>query len=209
LRLLFATQNPGKLRELRRLVEGLAIQVVSPADLAAPLPEVVEDGATFAENARKKAVAQARATGLHALADDSGLCVDALHGRPGVFSARWSEASEPGLSGLARDQANNRLLLRSLDGLPPGRRGAGYVAALALADPDGRILAEVEGSCRGAIGQAPRGQGGFGYDPLFLPEPFPGRTMAELAPAEKDGASHRGQAFRRLRPFLARLGAGG
>ncbi len=209
MRLLFATTNPGKLRELRRLVEGLAIEVVSPADLAAPLPEVVEDGLTFADNARKKAVAQARATGLHALADDSGRCVDALGGRPGVHSARWSEAEEPGLSGLARDQANNRLLLRALQGLPPARRGAAYLAVLALADPAGRVLAEVEGRCRGTVGEAPRGEGGFGYDPLFLPEAFPGRTMAELAPAEKDRVSHRGEAFRGLRPALAALAAGG
>jgi XTP/dITP diphosphohydrolase len=208
-RLLFATGNPGKLRELRRLVEGLAVQVVSPAELPAPLPEVVEDGATFAENARKKAVAQARASGLHALADDSGLCVDALSGRPGVFSARWSEAGEPGLSGAQRDLANNRLLLASLAGEPPERRGAAYAAALALADPEGRILAEVEGRCRGRIGTAPRGDGGFGYDPLFLPEAHPGRTMAELGPAEKDAVSHRGEAFRLLRPILARLAGGG
>ncbi len=209
MRLLFATGNPGKLRELARLLEGLAIEVVSPADLPALLPEVEEDGATFAENARKKAAVQARASGLHALADDSGLCVDALSGRPGVRSARFSEEAEPGLAGRARDLANNRLLLRSLAGEPPERRGAGYVAALALAGPEGRILAEVEGACRGRIGAAPRGEEGFGYDPLFLPEAFPDRTMAELSPAEKDAISHRGRAFRALRPLLARLGAGG
>jgi len=208
-RLLFATHNPGKLQELARLLEGLTIQVVSPADLPTPLPEVEEDGATFAENARKKAAAQARATGLHALADDSGLCVDALVGLPGVRSARFSEEAEPGLGGRERDLANNRLLLRALAAEPPERRGAGYVAVLVLADPGGRILAEVEGRCRGRVGAAPRGQGGFGYDPLFLPEAFPDRTMAELSPAEKDAISHRGQAFRGMRPFLARLGAGG
>jgi len=209
MRLLFATGNPGKLRELARLVEGLSIEVVAPADLPEPLPEVEEDGVTFAENARKKAAAQARATGLHALADDSGLCVDALSGRPGVRSARFSEEAEPGLGGRDRDGANNRLLLRALAGLPPERRGAGYVAVLSLADPQGRILAEVEGRCRGRVGTAPRGEGGFGYDPLFLPEAFPDRTMAELSPADKDAISHRGRAFRALLPFLARLGAGG
>jgi XTP/dITP diphosphohydrolase len=202
--LFFGTSNPGKLRELLRLVEGLPIRVVTPADLGRPLPEVVEDGATFAENAARKAVAFARCSGRVALADDSGLCVDALGGAPGVFSARWSEDEAPGLTGLARDAANNDKLLRALAGVPKDRRGAAYLAALVVAAPDGAILAGVEGRCAGRIGRAPRGAGGFGYDPLFVPE---GRalTMAELPPAEKDALSHRGAAFRALRPALARL----
>jgi XTP/dITP diphosphohydrolase len=204
-RLLFATGNAGKLRELRRLVEGLALTVLSPADLPVPLPEVEEDGATFAANAAKKAQAYARASGLHALADDSGLCVDALYGLPGVRSARWSEQAEPGLSGAARDAANNRQLQRALDGVPEEIRGAEYRAVLALAAPDGTLLASVEGRCRGRIAAAPRGDDGFGYDPWFLPEARPDRTVAELAPAEKDALSHRGQAFRALRPHLERL----
>jgi XTP/dITP diphosphohydrolase len=207
--LFFGTGNPGKLRELLRLVEGLPIRLVTPADLGRPLPEVLEDGATFAENAAKKAAAFARRSGLTALADDSGLCVAALAGAPGVFSARWSEAEAPGLSGAARDLANNDKLLRALAGEPKDRRGAAYLAVLALAAPDGAILASVEGRCAGRIGRAPRGAGGFGYDPLFVPE---GRalTMAELPPEEKDALSHRGMAFRSLRPTLARLaGAGG
>jgi XTP/dITP diphosphohydrolase len=204
--LFFGTGNPGKLAELLRLVEGLPIRVVTPAGLRRPLPEVVEDGATFAENAARKAAAYARHAGLIALADDSGLCVDALDGAPGVISARWSEAEAPGLTGAARDLANNDRLLRALAGVPKDRRGAAYLAVLALAGPDGAILASVEGRCAGRIGRAPRGAGGFGYDPLFVPE---GRalTMAELSGEEKDALSHRGAAFRALRPVLARLAA--
>jgi XTP/dITP diphosphohydrolase len=205
--LFFGTSNEGKLRELRRLVEGLPLVVVTPAELGVPLPEVVEDGATFLENAGKKARAFARASGRVALADDSGLCVDALGGAPGIFSARWSEAEHPGaLAREDRDRRNNQKLLAALAGMEMDQRGAAYVAALALADPDGRLLAGVEGRCRGRIGTAGRGDGGFGYDPLFVAE---GRalTMAELPPAEKDALSHRGAAFRALRPALARLAA--
>ena len=224
LRLLFGTTNGGKLRELGRLVAGLAIEVVSPDALGVALPEVVEDGRTFRENAEKKARAYARFAGLHALADDSGLCVDALRGAPGVFSARWSEddgLSSPAcalsalgegelgapLARAARDEANNEKLLRSLSGVPPEGRGASYVAVLALCDPSGTLLAAVEGVCRGRIGFGRRGTGGFGYDPLFIPEGLasPGRTMAELDPAEKDQVSHRGQAFRAIRAALSAL----
>lgn len=205
--LFFGTGNAGKLRELTRLVAGLPVLVMTPAALPGGLPEVVEDGASFRENAEKKARAFALASGRVALADDSGLCVDALDGAPGIFSARWSEAEQPGaLPRAERDEWNNRKLLAALDGLPKAERGAAYVAVLALAAPDGTILASVEGRCRGRIGRAPRGAGGFGYDPLFVAE---GRalTMAELPPAEKDALSHRGAAFRALRPALERLSA--
>ncbi len=205
--LFFGTGNEGKLRELRRLVAGLPVTVVTPEALGAPLPEVLEDGATFRENAEKKARAFALASGRLALADDSGLRVDALGGAPGVVSARWSEPEAPGaLDRLERDQRNNQKLLAELAGVPKERRGAEYVAVLSLAGPDGRILASVEGRCRGRILKAPRGGGGFGYDPLFVAE---GRalTMAELPPEEKDALSHRGAAFRALRPVLARLAA--
>jgi XTP/dITP diphosphohydrolase len=215
LELLFGTSNAGKLRELRRLVAGVPVRVVSPEDLGRPLPEVVEDGATFAANARKKAAEHARATGLHALADDSGLCVDALYGLPGIRSARWSD--EPGreTAGAARDAANNDKLLRALEGVEPEIRGAEYKAVLALAAPDGSILATVTGTCRGRIAQEPRGTGGFGYDPLFIPEAEleragPGRsprTMAEIGPEEKDAISHRGDAFRQILPVLRDLAA--
>jgi XTP/dITP diphosphohydrolase len=255
--LFFGSTNPGKLRELRRLVEGLPVRVVSPDDLGRPPPEVVEDGRTFAENAAKKASAFARFAGLHALADDSGLCVDALGGAPGVRSARWSEEEPEGpaspvceLAGVgaaelgpiagraARDELNNDKLLARLAGVPDAARGAEYQAVLALARPDGTIVASVTGVCRGRIGHARRGTGGFGYDPLFVPEAEtlragdrgaqphraprpddrsggrgpgaggPPRTMAELSPAEKDALSHRGDAFRKLRPVLEALARG-
>jgi XTP/dITP diphosphohydrolase len=204
--LLFGTTNPGKLRELRRLVAGLPIRVLSPDELGRPLPEVEEDGATFEENAAKKAVEWARFAGLHAVADDSGLCVDALAGAPGVRSARWSEEALPGsLPRDERDEANNDLLLSRLADVPEERRGAEYRAVLVLADPAGGVVAVVRGVCRGRIGRARRGDGGFGYDPLFLPEADPSRTMAELSPEAKDAISHRGAAFRLLLPYLGRL----
>jgi XTP/dITP diphosphohydrolase len=227
--LFFGTTNPGKLRELRRLVAGLPIRVVSPDDLGRPAPEVVEDGLTFEENAAKKAAGFARFAGMHALADDSGLCVDALGGEPGVRSARWSDDEAgpepaspvcelPGAAAgelgpvagrAARDERNNDKLLRALDGVPDAGRGAEYRAVLAVAAPDGRIVATAEGTCRGRIGRARRGTGGFGYDPLFLAGAGAsgGRTMAELSAEEKDAISHRGEAFRRLRAALAALAA--
>ena len=208
--LLFGTTNPGKLRELRRLVADLPLRVLSPGELGRPLPEVEEDAPTFEENAAKKAVAWARFAGIPALADDSGLCVDALGGEPGVRSARWSEGVRPGpLARAERDEANNDLLLARLAEVADGGRGAEYRALLVLAAPDGRVLASVRGACRGRIGRARRGHEGFGYDPLFLPAAHPSRTMAELQPTEKDAISHRGEAFRRLLPHLAALARGG
>ncbi len=228
LSLLFGTTNPGKLRELRRMVAGLPLRVLGPGELASPLPEVVEAGATFQENAAKKATAWARWSGLHTLADDSGLCVDALSGAPGVHSARWSEL-EPGPASAspvcelaeaaagelgpeagraARDERNNDKLLRALRGVPDALRGAEYQAVLCLAGPGGAVLASVLGRCRGRIGYHPRGTGGFGYDPLFVTGVQGGggeRTMAELSAEEKDAISHRGEAFRRLLPVLAGL----
>jgi XTP/dITP diphosphohydrolase len=205
--LFFGTRNPGKLAELRRLVAGLPVRVVSPDEFSRPLPEVEEDGSTLAENAGKKAAAYARATGMHALADDSGICVDALWGLPGVRSARWSEEQAPGLSGRDRDRANNAKLLNALRGVPAEHRGAEYRAVLALGRPDGTLVATATGSCRGAIGTEERGAGGFGYDPLFQLED--GRTMAELSPEEKDAISHRGEAMRRMLPAIRELAAAG
>ncbi len=225
--LFFASTNPGKLRELHRLVAGLPIRVVSPEELGRVAPEVSEDGRTFAENAAKKASAYARFAGLHALADDSGLRVDALGGAPGVRSARWSDEEPQGpaspaceLTGAAaeelgpvagrsaRDERNNDKLLARLAGVPDAERGAEYQAVLALARPDGTIVASVTGVCRGRIGHARRGTEGFGYDPLFVPLASPARTMAELAPDEKDAISHRGDAFRKLRPVLEAMARG-
>jgi len=140
---------------------------------------------------------------MHALADDSGICVDVLWGLPGVRSARWSEDVAPGLSGTERDRANNLKLLGAMLGVPAEHRGAEYRAVLALARPDGSLLATATGSCRGTIGLEERGAGGFGYDPLMVVEG--GRTMAELLPEEKDAISHRGEAMRKMLPVIRDL----
>ncbi|AGC43615.1 RdgB/HAM1 family non-canonical purine NTP pyrophosphatase [Myxococcus stipitatus DSM 14675] len=194
-KLLFATTNKGKLRELRALV-GDSVEVVSLADLP-PVPEPEEDGETFEANAVKKALEYARATGLPALADDSGLCVDALDGRPGVLSARYAPGD---------DKARYEKLLVELAGVPEAKRGASFRCALALVWPDGRTHVE-EGRCEGRIGHEARGTHGFGYDPVFM-FPDSGRSMAELTPEEKSAVSHRGAAFRKMKSRLLELGKG-
>ena len=192
-KLMLATTNPGKVREFKallgqyELMQGLTL--LTPQDWPGPLPEVEETGATFAENARLKAVTLAQATGLPALADDSGLCVDALGGEPGLHSARWAGA---GVS----DKERNARLLERLAGVPAEERTARYVCVVSLALPDGRST-EAEGICEGVILEMPHGSNGFGYDPLFL-VPELGRTMAELAETEKNQVSHRAQAVTAL-----------
>lgn len=190
--LVVATRNAGKLREIRELTAGRPL-VWRGLDEFAGLADVEETGATFAENARLKALHYAAATSLPALADDSGLEVDALGGAPGVRSARYAGAPRD-------DTANNRKLIAALAGVPPARRTARFRCALALADK-GVVLLEAEGAFEGLIVDEPRGTNGFGYDPHFL-VPALGRTAAELPPAEKNARSHRGQA---LRALLARL----
>jgi len=200
-RLLIATANAKKLRELEQLLASLEIEMVRPADVGG-LAEIDEDQPTFALNAAKKAVAAARAKDLWTLADDSGLEVDALEGAPGVRSARY--AGEP-----CDDAANNAKLLVALAKTPSAKRNARFVCALALARPDGTLALEVEGEARGRILFGPRGTNDFGYDPLFLfTEPgFPQcmRCFGELSAAEKAGVSHRGRALRRLGEELRAL----
>ncbi|ROS77014.1 RdgB/HAM1 family non-canonical purine NTP pyrophosphatase [Cellulomonas sp. PhB143] len=197
-RLVLATHNRGKLAELRAILAeqpGLDLPddaVVSAADLATQEP--VEDGATFAENALIKARALAAATGLPALADDSGLAVDVLGGAPGIFSARWA-----GRHG--DDAANLELLLAQLADVRPEHRAAGFVCAAALVTPDGTETVR-EGALRGTLLTAPRGESGFGYDPVLRPDGEE-RSCAELDPAEKNAISHRGQAFRAIAPAVA------
>ncbi|WP_033195172.1 RdgB/HAM1 family non-canonical purine NTP pyrophosphatase [Brachybacterium squillarum] len=198
-RVVLASHNAGKLRELQRIlaaaVPGLAEEaVVSSAGI--DLPDVVEDQVTFEGNALLKARAAAAATGLPAVADDSGLAVDVLGGAPGILSARWS-----GRHG--DDAANNALLLAQLADIPERHRGARFVCAAAWATPDGQEIVE-RGEMPGRLLTAPRGEGGFGYDPLFLPD-GESRTSAELDPAEKDAISHRGRAFRALATRVAPL----
>jgi len=205
MRLLLASQNEKKRAELEHVLAALEIAVLTPAD-AGGLSEVDEDQPTFALNAAKKAASAARATGLWALGDDSGLEVDALGGAPGVRSARWS--------GEPVDHArNNAKLLTELAGVAAERRSARFVCTLALARPDGTLALELRGETHGRILASARGASGFGYDPLFLfTEPgFPatGKTFAELSLPEKSLVSHRGRALRELARRLAELDARG
>ena len=183
MRVLIATTNQGKLREYRRLlaeVPDLALETLS-ANIA-----VDEDRDTFAGNARKKATEVAAATGMLCLADDSGLEVDALDGRPGVFSARYSGEG-------ATDESNNRRLLDELRDIPVDRRTARFRCAIAVVDPQGRLFAATDGVCEGHIAREPRGAHGFGYDPLFIPNGYR-QTLAELGPETKNAISHRAEA---------------
>jgi XTP/dITP diphosphohydrolase len=197
--LVFATRNKGKLVELRELLSG--IEVISIDEVGRDVPEVIEDADTFAGNAAKKAREVAAATGFPALADDSGLEVDALGGAPGVFSARY--AGEP-----HSDSANNAKLLAALSGIADRR--ARFRAVLALADtagPLGKDIITADGACEGTILTAPRGTGGFGYDPLFF-APELGMTFAEAGVGSKSELSHRARAMRAIKPRLLAYLAG-
>jgi XTP/dITP diphosphohydrolase len=205
-RLVVATRSAHKLAELRTLLDLPDTELLSLDDLGVE-GDVDETGETFEANASLKARHAARATGLPALADDSGLEVDALDGGPGVRTRRYAGAN-------ATDEQNNAKLLAALDGLPPAHRGARYVCVLALALPDergprgGQPLTLVRGTCRGRIATSARGTGGFGYDPIFEPrvEPPGGRTLGEWSPEAKNAISHRGAAARRMTPILRRHG---
>ena len=189
-----ATSNPGKLAEFQAATrEGPIALRVEPLPGFATLPPCVEDGTTFGQNSQKKAIYYSRLTHGLVFADDSGLDVEALGGAPGVLSARYAGPD-------ATDTRNNEKLLRALASVPAEQRQARFVCVIALAR-DGRLLATVEGRVEGIIAGAPRGRGGFGYDPLFL-LPELGRTFGELAPEEKFRYSHRGRAFRALLEWL-------
>jgi XTP/dITP diphosphohydrolase len=195
--LLLATRNAGKLAELQRLLATAVpgVEVIGLRDVP-DYPEAPETGATFEENALLKAREAVRYTGLPAVADDSGLTVDALNGMPGILSARWS-----GRHG--DDPANTALLLGQLADVPDARRSGAFVCAAALVTPEGAEHV-LERRWRGTVVREPRGTNGFGYDPVFVPEGLD-RTAAELAPVEKDAISHRGQAFAALVPVLAEV----
>jgi XTP/dITP diphosphohydrolase len=201
-----ASRNPGKIAEMQRILAAhLPDVVVLGLDDVTPYDEPVETEATFAGNALLKARAGVAATGLPSLADDSGLCVDALNGMPGVLSARWS--GRPG--GDKVDAANNALLLAQLADVPDERRRAHFVCAVAFAHPTDDGLAEhvVHGEMPGRVIRETRGSGGFGYDVLFVADQAPGdeRTSAELTVAEKDAISHRGKALRHIAPVVAEV----
>nr|WP_297994578.1 RdgB/HAM1 family non-canonical purine NTP pyrophosphatase [uncultured Actinomyces sp.] len=209
--LVLATHNPGKLAELQAILAPLVPDLDSQAIISAAslgVPEPVEDGLTFAANAEIKACALARATGLPAVADDSGLCVDVLGGAPGIFSARWC--------GRHGDDAGNlRLLLNQISAIADPHRTARFTCAAVLAapgpEPDHQpTVTRIERSMEGRLLGEPRGEGGFGYDPIFVPvqEDEPGcrgRTTAQMTSEDKHAISHRGQAFRALAPVLAEL----
>ena len=192
--IVLATRNKKKVEEIRRITAGLPITVLSLDDHPG-CPETVEDQDTFEGNAAKKALDVARCTGKPALADDSGLAVDALGGRPGVLSARYAPDAESG-----NDPRNYRKLLADVASIPDGKRNARFICCIALAFPEGSVNTFF-GSAEGKIGRSPRGDKGFGYDPVFIPEGHD-RTFAEMTAVEKDALSHRGKALDKLAEFL-------
>jgi XTP/dITP diphosphohydrolase len=194
--LLLASQNPGKLSEMKQLLEGLSFRVMGPTELGIQeAPE--ETGSSFMENAILKALYYAARSGRLTVADDSGLSVHALGGGPGLYSRRFGGEG-------ATDDARNRLLLQELRGVPPVGRGARFTSAVAVARGN-TVLFQVQETVDGRIAEETRGRNGFGYDPLFFYPPF-AKTFGELSRADKDLVSHRGKAFLRLREFLAGLG---
>lgn len=193
MKVIAATRNRHKLTEFSRILSPMGYEVVSQEEVC-PGIEVEEDGATFLENARKKAVEIFRRTGMPTIADDSGLCVDALNGAPGVHSARYADDEGDGHD----DKANNRKLLRELAGVPMEKRTARFVSAISFAIGEGELV-ECEGICQGQIAFEALGDNGFGYDPLFLVE---GGSFASIPGEEKDRISHRGNALRKLQALL-------
>jgi XTP/dITP diphosphohydrolase len=194
-KILIATTNQGKVQEFKELVKELPVAFSSLLELSG-IPEVVEDGATFEENALKKARLIAQSTGMVTLADDSGLCIDALGGRPGVHSARYAGEN-------ASDEEKYRLVLEEMLGVPDSERTARFICALALVDPENNEEL-FRGVCEGRITHEPRGTAGFGYDPIFYFEEA-GCTFAEMTRESKNAVSHRGIALRQFAEFLRRL----
>ena len=195
-RVIVATANRGKLAEIRSALDFEGWEFVTAEDLGHEALEVAETGDTFDANARLKARAYREVFGLPALADDSGLEVDALGGEPGVYSSRYAGED-------ATDADNNTKLLRALKRIPAGQRGARFRSVIVFIDADG-VETVAEGTCEGSIGFDPYGTGGFGYDPIFMPRETPDRTMAQLELAEKNAISHRGAALRALKAALGR-----
>lgn len=191
---ILATNNMKKLAEMQRILSPLGINVVTAKMLGTEIPEVVEDGNTFEENARKKAVSACKTMNMPAIADDSGLCVDYLNGAPGIYSARFS-------GGHGDDEANNDLLLEKLNGVPTEKRTAYYVCAICCVFPDGKEIT-VRGECHGYIGFERDGSEGFGYDPLFI---INGKAFGRYTAEEKDKISHRGNALRKLTQELEKI----
>lgn len=198
-KILVASTNPGKLAELRSMLDA-DVEWVGLSDFEG-LSEIEEDGSSFAENARKKAIGYAKAAGCWTIADDSGLVVDALGGEPGVKSARFSGVESCDRSLV--DRENVAKVLRLLEGVPEEKRGARFVCHLCLARAD-EVLIETEGVFEGVIGREVKGENGFGYDPIFF-VPELDKSVAELSSEEKNSISHRGNAIRKLKPLLYKL----
>ena len=202
MQLLFATSNPHKIQEVAAILKPLDIDVIGLDRLDTPLPEPIEDGETFEENARIKAVYYAKAIGRMCLADDSGLEVDALGGKPGVYSARYAGVDG---SRSERDQANNKKLLGELKDVPKEDRAARFVCAMCLVDSHGNIIAQTCGTFKGMIVDQPQGSNGFGYDPLlYLPDVD--CTSGQLSSEQKNARSHRGDAARQIARCVRELG---
>ena len=193
MKILIATHNKHKLSEMARILEPMGYEVVTDTDLGFTLTEAEENGTTFLENARIKAESGCKESGIPCIADDSGLCVDALNGEPGVFSARYS--GEHG-----DDKANNEKLLFNLKDVPDEKRTARFKCAICVSFPDGSEIT-AEGACEGKIGYEYRGNNGFGYDPLFM---VGDKSFSELSAAEKDAVSHRGNALKKLEKLLSK-----
>jgi len=199
--ILVATTNPGKIAELRAMLDA-DVQWLDLSDFP-DIAEIKENGLTFAENARKKALGYARATGLWTIADDSGLVVDALGGEPGVKSARFSGEKSNNDDGTLIDHRNIAKVLELLEDVPEEKRTARFFCCLCLASPE-QILIETEGTLEGLITNKEIGKNGFGYDPIFF-VPHLNKTVAQLTPEEKNAISHRGNAIRKLKPLLEKL----
>lgn len=192
IKMVVATRNRKKLKEIKEILNGLELKISSISDYPHP-PRVIENGKTFKENAAKKAVALSRFTGILTLGEDSGLCVDSLKGKPGIYSSRYAGRDKS-------DAKNNKKLLTALAGLPLKKRSAHYICAVAMADKRG-LISVVEGRCNGIIGFAPKGNKGFGYDPIFLIPKFK-KTFAELGEGIKHKMSHRYHALRKARKII-------
>jgi XTP/dITP diphosphohydrolase len=203
-RIVLSSRNKKKIEEIAELMAPHGIALIGVTSFS-DVPEVVEDADSFAGNAAKKASEVAKHLNEWAIADDSGLCVDALHGAPGIYSARYAGMHHPGT--LAADEANNQKLLQELANVPTEKRTAHYVCAVALSDPSGRIRVAAEGRCGGRILREYHGENGFGYDPLFLIPEYH-KTFGELDPAVKRHLSHRAKAFEHAIPAIVRLFAG-
>lgn len=191
MKIIIATHNKHKLQEMSRILSPMGYEVVTDRDLGIELTDAEENGETFLDNARIKAESGCRESGLPCIADDSGLCVDALGGAPGVFSARYS-----GVHG--DDDGNNRKLLKELEGVPTEKRTAHFACAICVSFPDGSEITAT-GKCEGYIGYEKKGENGFGYDPLFM---VGERSLAEMTAKEKDAISHRGNALKELQKIL-------